>query len=103
MSQNLRREALKAFKSLHRARQHVFEGDNNALTQARAKINEEYKKCTQVSDPQAIQELIAYSKAIENELKLTVIQAREIQPGQYEVNLRDDVVRLDNVPFKDCK
>lgn len=102
MSQNLRREVLAAFKSLHKARKSVFEGDNNALTKARMKINEEYKKCKNVTDSQAVEELIAHSKAVENELKFSVIQAREVKPGQYEVRLREDVHRLDNVPFNDC-
>jgi complex III assembly factor LYRM7 len=102
MSQNLRREVLKAFKSLHKARRHVFEGDDNALTKARTQINQEYKKCKVVTDPEAIRELVAHSRAVENELISTVIQAKEVQPGKYEVRLRDKIVKLDNVPFKDC-
>ncbi|EFA04839.1 uncharacterized protein LOC658291 isoform X1 [Tribolium castaneum] len=102
MAQNLRREVLAAFKSLHKARKHVFQGDNNALTKARSKINEEYKKCKNVTDKHAIEELVNYSKAVETELRVTVIQAREIQPGQYEVRLREEIPRLENVPFNEC-
>ncbi|RZC33214.1 Complex1 LYR 1 domain containing protein [Asbolus verrucosus] len=101
MAQNLRREVLQAFKSLHRARRQVFEGDNRALQLARTKINEEYKKCKDVTDTQAIKELITQSKAVEQELITTVIQAQEVQPGKYEVRLRDNVVKLDNTPFLD--
>lgn len=37
-------QVLKSFKMLHRARKEIFEGDERALTLARHKINEEYRK-----------------------------------------------------------
>ncbi|KAF2885511.1 hypothetical protein ILUMI_20661 [Ignelater luminosus] len=96
----LRQEVLRCFKSLHRARQLVFDGDYKALTECRIRINEEFKKNKQVQEVSMISELIQFSKAVENELKTTVIQAKEVAPGKYEARIRPETVKLDNVPFK---
>lgn len=39
------------FKSLHRTRQEIFAGDDFALSQARKKINDEFRKNHQQTDP----------------------------------------------------
>lgn len=102
MTNILRNETLQAFKSLHKAAKYVFKGDRFTINRAREQINIEYKKYKNVSDKTAIKELILHSKAVENELRTTVIQAKEIKPGQYELHLRDEIPKLENVPFKDC-
>lgn len=76
-------KVLSAFKTLHRTRKLVFQDDEAALTAARAKINEEYKKCMHVKDETAINELLKYSNEVENILRTTVIQAKEVGPGKY--------------------
>lgn len=98
---SLRRDVLKAFKALHRARKTVFDGDDKTLREARLQINDEFKKSKAIKDISAIQELINHSRAVENELKSCVIQAEEVKPGKFEVKMRQEVVKLDNIPFKD--
>ncbi|KAF5282089.1 hypothetical protein FQR65_LT14407 [Abscondita terminalis] len=98
----LRREVLKCFKNLHRVRERVFEGDAKALTLGRDKINEEYRKNKIITDDAKISELIQISKDVEKELLTTVIQAKEIKPGLYKAEIRPEILRLENVPYKDC-
>lgn len=50
---------LRAFKALHRARQHIFEGDYKALQAGRLKINEEFRKNKNVTNQDAISEVWA--------------------------------------------
>ncbi|XP_056635459.1 complex III assembly factor LYRM7 [Diorhabda carinulata] len=102
MSVNIRRQVLKTFKELHKTRKTVFQGDLTALSEARKRINEEYKKCKHVTDLKAIEELIKYSQDVERELRTTVIQAREVKPGIYEAKITKDTVKLDNIPFSEC-
>ncbi|XP_054281107.1 complex III assembly factor LYRM7-like [Macrosteles quadrilineatus] len=101
MTSHLRREVLRAFKGLHKARKSVFEGDEHALQLTRAKINEEYQKNKHVEDKTKIEEMIKFSKDVETELKTTVVQAREVEPLKYEVRFRDETVRMDNKPYQD--
>lgn len=97
----VRREVLQCFKSLHQTRKQVFNGDIKALELGRLKINDEFKKNRDIKEPSKVLELIQLSKAVEKELKTTVIQAVETQPGVYEAKIRPEVVKLDNVPFQD--
>lgn len=101
MSSELRKEVLSCFKSLHQARKIVFKGDTRALTLGRDKINEEFRKQAHVQNSDSIRELINYSRAVEHELKTRVIQAQEVAPGRYQAEIRDGIVKLDNVPFKE--
>ncbi|KAK4881995.1 hypothetical protein RN001_005314 [Aquatica leii] len=98
----LRLEVLKCFKSLHRTRQRVFEGDVKALVLGRSQINIEYKKNQDIKDINKINKLIETSMNVEKELLTTVIQAKEIKPGVYKAEIRPEILRLDNVPYKDC-
>lgn len=102
MSVELRRNVLNSFKALHRARQQVFIGDTIALTAARNKINEEFKKNKHVENSSVIAELVKYSNEVENELRTTVIQAKQVQPGKYEAHISKNITKLDNVPFNEC-
>ncbi|XP_028136512.1 complex III assembly factor LYRM7 [Diabrotica virgifera virgifera] len=102
MSGPLRARVLQSFKNIHKTRKNIFDGDIIALTEARNKINEEYKKCKHVSDPGAIEELVKYSEEVEKELRTTVIQAKEVKPGVFEAKIRDETVKLENVPFNEC-
>ncbi|XP_018579853.1 complex III assembly factor LYRM7 [Anoplophora glabripennis] len=102
MSTSLRHKVLQSFKQLHQARRSVFKGDTYALTEARKRINEEFKKNKHVKDVNAIDELINYANAVEREIRTCVIQAREVEPGRFQVQITKDTVQLDNVPFSDC-
>ncbi|KAF5285418.1 hypothetical protein FQA39_LY16672 [Lamprigera yunnana] len=98
----LRTEVLKCFKSLHRTRERIFKGDRTALREGRKKINTEFRKNRDIVDTAKINELLQLSKAVENELITTVIQAREIKPGVYHAEIRPEIVKIDNIPYKDC-
>ncbi|KAJ8978577.1 hypothetical protein NQ317_015994 [Molorchus minor] len=77
-------------------------GDTFALNEARNKINQEFKKQKHVTDVNAIEELINYTNAVENELRTCVIQAKKVAPGKFKAEIREETVKLDNVPYKDC-
>ncbi|KAL5274629.1 hypothetical protein ACFFRR_000992 [Megaselia abdita] len=96
---NLRNEALKAFKSLHRAKNFVFQGDEKAINGARVLINENFQKNKNINNEEEIHKLLKLAKDVENELKTNVIQAREKTPGVYEARITEDTPRLENVMF----
>lgn len=99
MGDPLRREVLQAFKNLHRARKTVFNGDLKALTAAREKINEEFKKHKSASDNKAIENLIQYANEVAKELKTTIVQAKETKPGTFEMKITPETKKLDHLPF----
>ncbi|XP_063230009.1 complex III assembly factor LYRM7 [Bacillus rossius redtenbacheri] len=103
ISVKLKREVLRSFKRLHRARQSVFSGDEHALQAARHKINCEYHKNKQVTDIATVKELVVFSKSVEAELRSTVIQAREVKPGTFALRITPDIKKLDNVPGMESK
>lgn len=61
----------------------TFGGDERALSAARNKINEEFKKNKHVQNEGSIDELVKMAVEVENELKANVIQAKEKEPGVY--------------------
>ncbi|XP_058795219.1 complex III assembly factor LYRM7 [Phymastichus coffea] len=99
MPGNLRREALRAFKKLHKTRLRTFQGDEYALQVTRQRINDEFRKNKNVADESAVQELIKLAIDVEHEIKTTVVQAVEIEPGKFEVRITPDTVKLNNIPF----
>ncbi|XP_055856325.1 complex III assembly factor LYRM7 [Episyrphus balteatus] len=99
MSQQIRREVLKAFKKLHRTREYVFKGDQHALTAARAEINTNFRKNQTVTDEIEIKKLVKLADDVDKELRTNVVQAVEKESGVYEVSIREEVPRLENVPF----
>ncbi|KAK3913411.1 Complex III assembly factor LYRM7 [Frankliniella fusca] len=98
-SKVLRKEVLAAFRKLHKTRQKVFRDDIHALTAAREKINEEFRKNMAVSDEAAIKELVDFAKAVEYEMRTTIIQTVEVAPGRFAARIREDTAMLDNVEF----
>uniref|UniRef100_A0A336M008 CSON005474 protein n=1 Tax=Culicoides sonorensis TaxID=179676 RepID=A0A336M008_CULSO len=96
---SLRREVLNSFKKLHRARQEIFEGDERALTLARHKINEEYRKNKGTDSDEEIQQKVKLANEVAEELKTRVIQAVEKEPGVFEAKLKESTLRLENYPF----
>ncbi|KAI4477086.1 hypothetical protein M0804_013087 [Polistes exclamans] len=100
MAEILRREILHQFKTLHRTRLNTFKGDENALKVIRAKINEEYRKYKDVTNQGAIKELNKFAQEVEHELRLSVIQAIEKEPGVYKLRITPNVL-LDNATCED--
>lgn len=74
---------LRAFKNLHRARCRVFQDDIEALAAARNKINEEYRKNINLTNPDAIRELIKNSDEAAEELLTCVVQLRLVDDNKY--------------------
>lgn len=98
-SKLLRSEVLAAFKKLHKTRRKVFRDDDRALNAAREKINEEFRKNCHVSDTGAIKELVDFAKAVEHEMRTTIIQTVEVAPGRFAARITEDTVKLENVEF----
>ncbi|ALC47211.1 CG34150 [Drosophila busckii] len=99
MSQHLRRQALSAFKKLHRTRQYVFQGDETALIAGRQKINESFQQNRNETNQEEIQKMIQLANDCEHELRTNVIQAKKREDDVYELRITPDITRLDNVVF----
>ncbi|KAL3271955.1 hypothetical protein HHI36_022425 [Cryptolaemus montrouzieri] len=97
----LRRYVLQSFKTLHKTRKRIFSGDIGALENLRNKINQEYKQNKNINDADKIKEMIKFANEVEFELRTSVIQAVEVEPGKYEAKITADTLKLDNVPFKE--
>lgn len=103
MGDNLRRKILHTFKKLHRTRMNTFNGDERALKVIRDKINEEYKKYKNVTNIAAIEELNKFAEEVEHEVRTTVIQAVETEPGKFALRITSDTALMDNIPFKESE
>ncbi|KAH8375130.1 hypothetical protein KR200_006381, partial [Drosophila serrata] len=90
---------LSAFKRLHRTRQYVFEGDVQALTAGRAKINESFLQNRNETNEDEIQKMIKLAQDVDHELRTNVIQAKKKEEGVYELRITPETTRLDNVVF----
>ncbi|KAK1800551.1 hypothetical protein P4O66_005768, partial [Electrophorus voltai] len=73
-----RLKVLQTFKALHRTRMNVFKEDDIALTAARLKINEEFKKNKNEISEENIQQMIKMGKAVETVLRENVLQAEHV-------------------------
>ncbi|XP_041971344.1 complex III assembly factor LYRM7 [Aricia agestis] len=98
---SLKASVLQTFKKLHRTRLKVFAGDVKALSAARAKINEEYKKNINVKDIESIIAMNKFAEDVIKELRTQVIQAKEVKKGVYVARITEDTVKLDNLPFNE--
>ncbi|KAH8294312.1 hypothetical protein KR054_010739 [Drosophila jambulina] len=92
-------QVLSAFKKLHRTRQYVFEGDVQALTAGRAKINESFLQNRNETNEDEIQKMIKLAQDVDHELRTNVIQAKKKEEGVYELRITPETTRLDNVVF----
>ncbi|XP_038058071.1 complex III assembly factor LYRM7-like isoform X2 [Patiria miniata] len=95
----LRSRVLALFKSLHRTRQSVFQGDELALNAARERINEEFAKNKHETDPDEIQQLIKVGEDVAVLMKKNIVQAKLNEAGRYQVRLTEDTLREDNAPL----
>lgn len=76
-------KVLSGYKSLHKIARVVFAGDDVTLNAARLRINEEFKKNKHIDQADSIVEMLKFANEVENELKTTVVQAKQKKPGVY--------------------
>lgn len=109
---------------MHRTRLKVFQRDDYALSLSRDKINDEFKNKKHVTDENSIRELIKHADDVETILRTQVVQLEKSDSGNYsnlflvvlfkfigkinyafvlliEMNLTEDSLRIDNVPYND--
>ncbi|XP_060765548.1 complex III assembly factor LYRM7 [Neoarius graeffei] len=95
-----RLKVLQTFKALHRTRMTVFKDDDRALTAARLKINEEFKKNKNETSEETIQQMIKMSRAVETVLRENVLQAEHVGENKLVLRPRESLL-LENVPYSD--
>ncbi|XP_026864828.2 complex III assembly factor LYRM7 [Electrophorus electricus] len=95
-----RLKVLQTFKALHRTRMNVFKDDDIALTAARLKINEEFKKNKNEISEENIQQMIKMGKAVETVLRENVLQAEHVGENKLVLRPRESLL-LENVPYCD--
>ncbi|KAL6472877.1 hypothetical protein SRHO_G00220700 [Serrasalmus rhombeus] len=95
-----RLKVLRTFKALHRTRMTVFKDDDRALTAARLKINEEFKKNKNEISEENIQEMIKMGRAVETILRENVVQAEHVGENKLLLRPRESLL-LENVPYCD--
>ncbi|KAG9263491.1 complex III assembly factor LYRM7 [Astyanax mexicanus] len=93
-----RSKVLRVFKSLHRTRMTVFKEDDRALTAARLKINEEFKKNKKETSEENIKEMIKMGRAVETILRENVLQAEHVGDSRLLLRPRNNLL-LENVPY----
>ncbi|KAJ7335635.1 hypothetical protein JRQ81_013576 [Phrynocephalus forsythii] len=96
-----RREILKLFRSLHKARQEVFKNDFRALEVVRLKINEEFKKNKEETSSERIAELKKIGSDVEVILRTSVVQGVHLDSDKMSLILRKDLLH-DTMPFSDA-
>ncbi|XP_048877093.1 complex III assembly factor LYRM7 [Brienomyrus brachyistius] len=95
-----RLKVLRLFKVLHRTRQDVFKDDIRALTAARNKINEEFRKNMQETSAENINQMIKFGSDVEVVLRETVIQGVHVEHNKILLRPRESLL-LENVPYCD--
>ncbi|XP_071761178.1 complex III assembly factor LYRM7 [Centroberyx gerrardi] len=95
-----RLKVLSVFKALHRTRMAVFKDDNRALTAARLKINEEFRKNKNETSEENVRKMIKIGSDVEIVLREAVIQAEHVGEDTLLLRPRDSLL-LENVPYCD--
>ncbi|XP_041753277.1 complex III assembly factor LYRM7 [Coregonus clupeaformis] len=95
-----RLKVLGVFKALHRTRMDVFKEDNRALTAARQKINEEFRKNKNETLEENINQMIKMAAGVEVFLRQDVIQAEHVAEDRIQLRPRESLL-LENVPYCD--
>ncbi|KAG7518583.1 hypothetical protein JOB18_037762 [Solea senegalensis] len=95
-----RLKVLNVFKALHRTRLDVFRDDNRALTAARLKINEEFKKNKNEASEENINKMIKIGSDVEAVLRQTVVQMEHVGENKLLLRPREGLL-LENVPYCD--
>ncbi|XP_063067412.1 complex III assembly factor LYRM7 isoform X2 [Engraulis encrasicolus] len=94
-----RMKVLRVFRALHRTRQRVFKEDEKALTAARQKINEEFRKNMHEASGEKVEKMIKMASDVEKVLRQTVIQMEHVGDGLL-LRPREELL-LENVPYCD--
>ncbi|XP_069000497.1 complex III assembly factor LYRM7 [Embiotoca jacksoni] len=95
-----RLKVLGVFKTLHRTRMAVFKDDGRALTAARLKINEEFRKNQNETLEENIQKMIKMGSDVEIILRQTVMQMEHVGESKLVLRPRESLL-LENVPYCD--
>ncbi|XP_063347840.1 complex III assembly factor LYRM7 [Pelmatolapia mariae] len=95
-----RLKVLGVFKTLHRTRMVVFKDDDRALTAARLKINEEFRKNKNETSEENIQKLIKMGSDVDIVLRQSVVQMEHVTKNKLLLRPRKDLL-LENVPYCD--
>ncbi|CAN9499625.1 unnamed protein product [Ophioblennius macclurei] len=95
-----RLKVLRVFKTLHRTRMEVFKDDHRALTAARLKINEEFRKNKEETSEENIQKMIKMGSDVEIVLRETVLQMEHVGDQTLMLRPRESLM-LENVPYCD--
>ncbi|XP_059214786.1 complex III assembly factor LYRM7 [Centropristis striata] len=93
-------QVLSTFKALHRTRMIVFKEDDRALTAARLKINEEFRKNKNETSDVNIKKMIKMGTDVEVVLRQGVIQMEHVGDKTLLLRPREDLL-LENVPYCD--
>ncbi|XP_044184900.1 complex III assembly factor LYRM7-like isoform X2 [Acropora millepora] len=83
-------EVLSCYRSLHRTRLKVFEGDKQALEAGKLRIQNEFAKHKNEADPSRILELIAAAESAEKFLRCNVVQGVQTERGTYRLKITKD-------------
>ncbi|XP_040905901.1 complex III assembly factor LYRM7 [Toxotes jaculatrix] len=95
-----RLKVLSVFKALHRTRMAVFKDDSRALTAARLKINEEFRKNKNETSEENIEKMIKMGSDVEVVLRETVLQMEHVEENKLLLRPRESLL-LENVPYCD--
>uniref|UniRef100_A0A3P8YJS3 LYR motif containing 7 n=1 Tax=Esox lucius TaxID=8010 RepID=A0A3P8YJS3_ESOLU len=91
---------LRVFKELHRTRMDVFKEDDRALTAARLKINDEFRKNKNETVEENINQMIKMAAGVEAFLRQDVVQAEHVAEDKIRLRPRESLL-LENVPYCD--
>ncbi|KAK2824500.1 hypothetical protein Q5P01_021675 [Channa striata] len=95
-----RLKVLRVFKALHRTRMAVFKDDNKALTAARLKINDEFRKNRNETSEENIKQMIKMGSDVETVLRESVVQMEHKEENILLLRPRENLL-LENVPYCD--
>ncbi|KAM8858699.1 complex III assembly factor LYRM7 [Spinachia spinachia] len=95
-----RLKVLNTFKALHRTRTAVFKDDARALSAARIKINEEFRRNKDERSEENIAKMIKMGSDVEAVLRETVMQMEHVGDKKLLLRPRESLL-LENVPYCD--
>ncbi|XP_075931897.1 complex III assembly factor LYRM7 [Anarhichas minor] len=95
-----RLKVLNAFKALHRTRRTVFKDDAKALSAARLKINDEFRKNKDETSEENIVKMIKMGSDVEAVLREGVLQMEHVGDKTLLLRPRESLL-LENVPYCD--
>ncbi|XP_060065305.1 complex III assembly factor LYRM7-like [Ylistrum balloti] len=99
MSVATRYRVLQCFRKLHKTKYAVFQDDDFAIKETRKRINDEFRKGKNETDPEKIEELIKVAEDADLILRKTVIQARLVGENRYRLRITKDTHLDDTYPF----